>query len=150
MVSKIALAFKYSAFNKDTCQLSGNIGNLLQAFPFINKSVHIDIGGALANFPLTPKGSSRGFAGTFAFKVKFKKNKMNGALEFIGGTMPFQARYKGTFSDDWAGEGVDPDANPVKLGITMPVDFVFNGAVYTFDAPALLTSKMHRGGKFKK
>jgi hypothetical protein len=111
----------------------------LAAQPFM-----VNVGGAVLIFTPNAKGKATSPYGKLALTVKAPR-KPAGAH----GTLTFTvAASKGTWTGDWADEGVDP-LTTRKGAITMRVDVAVNGLRYSASSACAYASKAAKGGTFR-
>jgi len=149
-LTKAAGSMKFDAASKDSCSANGILPALPVGFDPNGATASINIGGASATFVLDGKGRAKNASGSFTLKLKRVRNKTTKKSEFPGGDAPFMLKLsKGTWSDDWRDEGVDPTADAKNAALPITVDLAFGGRVYTATADSLYSGKADKSGRFK-
>ncbi|MDL5054125.1 Calx-beta domain-containing protein [Oscillatoria laete-virens NRMC-F 0139] len=150
-VMKLQGSMKFGKAGKDFVRIQGILPGLPELFDPKNARVAIDVGGAKVDFALNAKGLAKGKSGSIRLKLKFVKSKITKKKEFKGGDVPFVAKLlAGTWSDDWADEGVNPSISEKAKPMSIVVDLPFAGKVYTATVPTVYSSKATKGARFKK
>jgi PKD repeat protein len=156
-VKKIAMSLQKAAGNasfvssgRDACSVSGTIPELPALFDPTGKVLTLNVGGAKVAFTLDARGKARSNNGSIALVLKPSvRNKTTKQLEFLGGPVAFKAQLKnGTWAPDWADEGMNPAVTETGT-ISMVIDVLLNGKVYTTTADVSYNSKAGVGAKFK-
>jgi uncharacterized protein (TIGR03790 family) len=150
-VSKIAGTANFMHADRDGCSISGIIPTLPAGFDPAGVTVRLDIGGARVDFTLDARGKAHNVNGTLALNLKpAKRDRATRKLVFQGGDVAFKAKLsKGTWSDDWADEGIDPNATMSNTPMTLKVNFNIGGKVYVAVAHCSYMSKPAKSGVFK-
>jgi len=150
-ITKLSGIVKFNVDGKDSRKVSGVIPNLPALFSPAGKTATLIVGGADVSFNLDGKGRAKSVKGTFALKLKGKRNKTTKQFEFAGGDAPFKAALRqGSWGTAWSALGFDSELTVVKAALTLVVDLKFNDAIYSADVQALYSAKAKKGGTFKK
>lgn len=144
-VTKLSGRFKTG--KPDTVTVTAVINGLPAGFVFDQKTIGLNIGGAMQNFTLGPKAKAAVGKSSVTIKGKLKKN-MSGQMTLVSGSISVVAKLTGSFIGSWGTDGIDPTKNATKQIIHMTVDCVFNGNTYTDDISPVLTDKANTSGKF--
>jgi PKD repeat protein len=125
-LSKLTGKGVYNQTGKDKAKLSATIPDLPQGYDPTGKIVALDVGGAMAQFTLDAKGSSKNASGTFKLKVKRHKGVA------VGGPTGLQSSLVGTYSTAW---GFDFSKTTKSTPISMTVNMDLGGTGYTQTLP---------------
>jgi len=149
-VLKMTGKVNFTTSGADGCSFSGILPSLPAKTNFASTLLKVDAGGATEVFSLSDKGKGVTPNGSVQLKLKFTTNRLTRIKEFVGGPVPFKITLKfGTWSDDWADEGISPAATVIGQPASMNVDITFNGRVYTASVNTLFSAKANLMGKFK-
>jgi len=149
-ILKMSGAVKFTLAGKDTCGISGVILGLPIGFDPTGVPATVNVGGATAAFTLDGKGRAKTKTASLQIKLKGKRNKLTKKIDFLGGNAPFKAKIsKGSWADDWADEGISPDANG-KSTISMKTTLTLGTTTYGATEVAVQNSKAGKGSSFKR
>ncbi|HYG77223.1 MAG TPA: Calx-beta domain-containing protein [Planctomycetota bacterium] len=150
-VSKIQMKFKFGVDGKDSIQLSGILPGLPSGLQVAGQALALNIGGASAIFTLDARGKSNSGGASIALKLKGKRSKETRAFVFAGGDVAFKATLKkGTFSDDFSDEGVNPAASALKSALELVAEVRFAGRLFAVPVTGAYTAKANTGAILKK
>jgi len=131
VVTKLQGAVKFGVEGKDSLRVYGAVTNVPAQFSAAGVNVLVDAGGATAAFTLDKKGVGRAESGTFAIKLKQTRDKVSKTKSFLGGDAPFKVKLaKGTWSDEWADEGLSGAADVKEAPMQMMVVLTLDGVGY--------------------
>jgi len=150
-VKSLSGSMKFGIEGKDGSRLIGTITDLPAMFNPNGVAVLLNVGGATAPFTLNERGQARSEQGSFALKLKLTRDKATKTKFFAGGSATFSAKLaKGTWSDDWADEGLNPASDTKNVPTNLNVRITLNGQMYGVTIQALSSTKAGKTGAFKK
>jgi hypothetical protein len=134
----------------DGLSLKGVLPGLPALLNVDQRAFAVSVGGMNVTFTLDAKGRGKNENGNVSLKLKpSKRNKATKVLEFLGGDVAFQCRLsKGTWSDDWADEGVDPALDTKGTDVEFGIDVALGGKPYDTTVTSLYKGKAEKGGSF--
>jgi hypothetical protein len=104
-------------------------------------------GGSIETFVLTAKGKAKNSNGSLALKLKFLRDKTTKVSSFVGGTVPFSAKVKGSFADDWSDEGVTATAEGKNLPTPFVIAMTLAGREFSQPINATMQAKLGKSAK---
>jgi PKD repeat protein len=146
-VSSLSGKVNFASSGRDACSLTGTVPDLPAKFDPTGVNVRVNVGGATGIFTLNSKGKAISDEGSISLTLKPSvRNKATGKVEFLGGPVNFKLQLKnGTWSDDWADEGVDPTADATGKSMTITVDLTLNGKTFTSNLTKSYSAKKGKG-----
>lgn len=151
VVTSLFGSAKFGVDGKDALRVSGVVNGLPAEFKTEGITALLNAGGATSTFTLNAKGSAKSAFGTFSIKLKQTRNKATKTLSFLGGDAPFKAKLsKGTWSDDWADEGLSGTADLKNAALQMLFKLTLGGQLYGVTVDSTLNEKAAKTATFKK
>jgi len=151
VVTTLQGSAKFGIDGKDALRVSGVVNGLPPEFKTEGLTALLNAGGAMGTFTLNAKGSAKSAAGSFTIKLKQTRNKATKTQSFLGGDAPFKAKLaKGTWSDDWADEGLTGTADLKNAPIQMVFKLTLGGQLYGVTVNSTLTERAEKSATFKK
>jgi len=150
-VKSLSGAMKFGIEAKDSSRISGTITDLAANFNPDGAAVLLNIGGAVVPFTLNARGQGKSEQGSFTLKLKLTRDKATKTKFFAGGGAPFSAKIaKGTWSDDWADEGINGSSDTKNVPTLLTVRITLNGQMYGVSVDSVASTKTGKTGAFKK
>jgi hypothetical protein len=148
MVKTVQGSAHFKISGRDTASITGVLPQVPAQFTPTGQAVVLNIDGAIVNFTLDAKGHGSSDQGTFALKLKLKRDPATRQLYFPGGDVPFSARLKnGTWASAW---GMNPAVTVASAPIKINASVQIGTLLFAATVDALYTAKASLGGSFKK
>jgi len=141
---------KFGLTAKDSASILGTLPKLPANLDVSTKDVVINVGGAILTFTLDAKGKGKSDQGNAALSLKpSKRNKTTKKLDFLGGDVVFKIKMaKGTWSDDWADEGILTTLETKSTPVPFVINLTLGGKPFTATVTTTYKGKADKGGTF--
>jgi hypothetical protein len=149
-VTKFRGAISFKKENADGFSFVGTLPTLSSGFSSLDQKISLNVQGVVLSFTLDGKGKAKTTNAQLALKLKKIRDKATKKTSFATSAVPFMLKLKrSALRNAWSNAGV-VDTTTKNASVSLTIDLVFSGRVYTATVGTLYSAKAGSSGKLKQ